>query len=215
MVCVRNVRSLKTAHARRRVQRAEPRVFAKTFRDASPARVAREVNHRRKNPVNSRRRGFAGRNFLRLLEEFGVERARLRQRNWERCPKPVDGIVPKNRRNPQAALLDGDMLQFVPHHGRFNQACPAQKRTHPAAPQVVRHRHIRVIAHVRLPKLADFFFKRHLPEQIGDAFFNRLRRVFINVLFPVFIQVNPASVINRSRIRRHRGERKQQTYDDP
>ena len=128
-ICVCNICSLKTAHARRRIKRAEIRIFAETFRDAAPARVARQIYHRRKSPIHAGGRRFARGDGLRLLKQFRFPRARLRQRNRKRRAEAVDDVVPENQRHTEPALLDDEVLQFIPHHRRFDQHAAAKKRT--------------------------------------------------------------------------------------
>src|SRR6478752_5106543 len=51
--------SLKATYARGGELRTEIRIFTRAFDDASPAGVARDVDHRGKSPVNTHCRGFA------------------------------------------------------------------------------------------------------------------------------------------------------------
>ena len=60
-------------------------------------------------------------------------------------------------------------------------------------------------AAVQLLELPDLFRQRHPLHQIGDAFLGWLRRVFVNVPLAVFIQVNPAVMIN-GRLGRRNGK---------
>src|SRR5205085_11488211 len=62
------VRALKAAHARARHDRTEIRVFARTFDDASPTRVARTVEHRPERPMDAGRTRFVGRNTRRAFD---------------------------------------------------------------------------------------------------------------------------------------------------
>jgi hypothetical protein len=56
-----------------------------------------------------------------------------------------------------------------------------------------------------LLELPDLFRQRHPPEQIGDAFLDRLCGIFVDVFFPVLVQVNPAVVID-GRLHRRNGQ---------
>src|ERR1044071_6565407 len=64
-----NERALKTAHLCGGDGRAEERFFARAFDNASPARVAGDVHHRREGPVNADGAGFASGDSLRLLDQ--------------------------------------------------------------------------------------------------------------------------------------------------
>ena len=54
----------------------------------------------------------------------------------------------------------------------------------------------RIILHIQLPELADLFCQRHAREQIFHALGDGLRRIFVNIFLPIFVQINPAGVIN-------------------
>ena len=45
--------ALKSAHLRSRHGRTQIRIFARAFHDASPARIARNIDHRSKGPLNA------------------------------------------------------------------------------------------------------------------------------------------------------------------
>ena len=204
-----DVGSLKSMHAGGGIKRAQPRVFAKAFGDAPPARVARQVHHRRKRPVNAHRRRLAGGNGLRPLEQFRLPRARLRQRNREGGAETVNRVVSENQRDAEPALFDGDVLQSVSLRRCFDQFAAAEKRTGGTAAKPVGEIRRGIGVAVQLLELPDFFRQRHPLEQIGDALWDRLRRIFVNVFFPVLVQVNPAVMIN-GRLRRRNGQGKEQ-----
>ncbi len=66
------IRSLKAAHLRRRHRRAEIRVFSRALHDPAPTRIARNVDHRRKGPVNAHSAGLARRHALGLLHNLRI-----------------------------------------------------------------------------------------------------------------------------------------------
>ena len=43
-----------------------------------------------------------------------------------------------------------------------------------------------------LGDLAELFLQRHLPQQIGHPFFNWLRRILVDILLTILVQVIPA-----------------------
>ena len=73
----------------------------------------------------------------------------------------MDDIVPENQRHTEPALLDDKVLQFIPHHRRFNQHAAAKKRTDLAITQLFAVFFKRIILHIQLPELADLFCQRH------------------------------------------------------
>ena len=119
----------------------------------------------------------------------------------------MNRVVPKNQRNAEPALFDGDVLQAVSLRGRFNQFAAAEKRTGGAVAKLVSEIGRGIGVAVQLLELPDLFRQCHPLEQIGDALLHRLRQVFVNVFFPVLVQVNPAVVID-GRLRRRNGQGK-------
>ena len=106
----RENRLLEAAHARRRHERAEIRVFARAFGDAPPARVAGDVHHRRVGPVDSRGRRFGARGPGRRLRYVGVERTRFGEGNREDRPEAVDHVEPEQERDLEPRLGHRDAL---------------------------------------------------------------------------------------------------------
>jgi hypothetical protein len=68
----RQVGALVAAHVGARHRRAEVRVFARAFGGAAPARVARDVHHRRVEPFHAGGGGFARRHVGKLLHQRGI-----------------------------------------------------------------------------------------------------------------------------------------------
>ena len=47
-----------------------------------------------------------------------------------------------------------------------------------------------------LHELADLLLERHTPEQVGHAFLQWLRRIFVRVFAPALVEVVPAVAVN-------------------
>ncbi len=97
---------------RRRECAAEARVFAETLGDASPARVASDIDHRREGPADAFRGRLARRVPGGLLDKFRVPSRCLGQWNRENCFISVDDVASEQQRNAQPALPHRDALRF-------------------------------------------------------------------------------------------------------
>src|SRR5258705_3070454 len=91
--------TLKSAHLCFGYRRTQIGVFTGAFNDAPPARIARNVYHRRKRPVDADGSSFTGGNRLRPLDHFRIPRSS--HSNWHREDrvKTVNDIEAKDKRN--------------------------------------------------------------------------------------------------------------------
>ena len=122
-----DIGALETAHGGGGVESTQPRIFTEAFRNAAPARIAREVDHRREGPIDADGRGFPRRNCLRFLKQVRFPRARQGQRNGKDGAETVDGIVSEDQRDAEPALFDGDALQPISRAGVFDQSRAVEK----------------------------------------------------------------------------------------
>ena len=104
-------RALEAADLRSGESGADARVFARAFDDASPARIARDVEHGGEGEIDAVRRGLAGRRARRALPERGVEGARFGERHGKDRLMPVQCVHCEEERHAEAGFLDGELLQ--------------------------------------------------------------------------------------------------------
>ena len=88
-----NIIALKALNLRARHRRAEIRIFAGAFDDASPAWIATNIHHGRKGPVNPQRARFPGRNGARLLHQSGIKTRGRGERHRKHRPHAPDHII--------------------------------------------------------------------------------------------------------------------------
>ena len=89
--CIAEAFALKTSHYSHSHCAAQVRVFAaRTLCYASPAGIARNVEHRRERPVYAVGRGFGCCYACAFLNELRIERGSLSQWDWE------DGLITMN-----------------------------------------------------------------------------------------------------------------------
>ena len=105
-------RSLVALYHRDRDQRSEVGVFARPFRNASPARIAGDVHHRRERPVQPRCDRLARRYAGRVFDTLQIPRARHAEVDREDRFHAVDHVVAEQQRNVHPRFLDGNPLQF-------------------------------------------------------------------------------------------------------
>src|SRR5258705_646257 len=113
MVWATDTITLKSAHLCCGHQSTEIGVFAGAFNNASPTRVARNIDHRRKRPVNADGARFAGSNALRPLHHFRIPRSS--HANWHREDrvKTVNDVKAEDKRNFMARFCDGYFFQVI------------------------------------------------------------------------------------------------------
>jgi len=152
---------LKAAHPRGSHQRAEIGILTRAFGDPAPARIARDVYHRRVRPVDAKRRGLLSRRTRRRLGGVGIERPRFRERNREDGAIAVDHVEAEQQRDLETRLRHGDALHGRRVLGAHDVEQPAEfprahelhllRRGAPAGRQEI--------------ELAEFFFEGHAGEE--------------------------------------------------
>ena len=105
--------ALEAAHLGGADGRAEERVLACALDDAAPARVARDVDHRREGPVDADRPGLPGGDGLPALDDVRVPRRRHRDRHREDRAQAVDHVEAEQRRDAVPVALDRQPLEPV------------------------------------------------------------------------------------------------------
>ena len=112
--------SLKAAHRRDAHAADQIGVLAVGLFDAPPARVARDVDHRRQHVLHAARARLARGDGEDLLDQVGIEgrrqRDRLREAGGRRDREPVQRLFVHQRRNAEAGLLDQVLLDRVREH---------------------------------------------------------------------------------------------------
>ena len=116
-VLLRVTGSLKSAHGGSRHPAAEPRILAGPLGDASPARVAGDVHHRREHPVDAGGGRLGGGHGFDALDELLIPRAGQPEWNRKDRAEAVDRVETEDQRNAQARFLDGQALQPVAQSG--------------------------------------------------------------------------------------------------
>src|SRR5690606_38900358 len=86
------VRTLKSAYACRRDLRTKENVLAGTLDDAPPTRVARDIHHRSKGPMDPGRACLGRRYGRSSLHHRQVPTRGLAERHWKDRPVAVDHI---------------------------------------------------------------------------------------------------------------------------
>ena len=109
----REVVALKAAHFGAGNLHREPWVFARAFDCSAPARVAGDVEHRRKGHREAVGRHLARGLARRALPGLAVERRGLCERHGEHGAVAVDHVEADQERNAEPRLLDGDSLHVV------------------------------------------------------------------------------------------------------
>ena len=119
-------RLLEAADARGGHHRAKIWILTRTLGDATPARVARDVNHRRVGPVDPERRGFLSRRARGRFRGIGIERARFAERDREDRAIAMDHIEAKEQRDFEPRLGHHDALDRRGVLGSDDVEQPAQ-----------------------------------------------------------------------------------------
>ncbi|OQB94374.1 MAG: hypothetical protein BWX86_01485 [Verrucomicrobia bacterium ADurb.Bin122] len=185
--------ALETAHGGRGDEAAEIGILAIALGDAAPARVTRDVDHRRKRPIDADDGGFEGGHRAETLDERGVPRAGEAERDRVRGAETVDRIEAEDERDAEARLLDGEALQAVAQIGIGRHAEEGAELAGGDEGGVL---FVARIGHQLLQELADAFLARHAGEQVGDAGLGGQGGVLVGVFDAVFIEVDPAAVVH-------------------
>ena len=159
--------ALVAAHVGAGEGRPQVRVLAGALGDPPPARVARDVHHRRERPAHALARRLLRREARRLLHQGRVPARRKAQGDREKRPEAVDHVEPEEDRYVQPRALDRLPLVGVGLAGRHG----VQDAADPALPdQLVAVRPTLRSGPVsesdgELVQLAGLFLEGHLPEQ--------------------------------------------------
>src|ERR1044071_2056720 len=103
------------------------RILAGALGDSSPPRIACDVKHRRERPADSIGIGFMSGNTRGLLDEYGVPRRRLPERDRENRAVSVDHVAAEEKRNTKTAFFRRNPLRFdaVLGAARIEEGTPA------------------------------------------------------------------------------------------
>ena len=150
--------ALVTTHGGSPHNSSEVGVLAIALCNASPARVACHVHHRREGPAQARLLCLLRRQVRSLLHQCGVESGCLTERNRIDSAETVNHIARENHRDTQSGLLHGNTLVVVRLRAQTveHRACPL--------PYLV-GKVIGIPSAAYLRHLSDFLLKRHLSEQ--------------------------------------------------
>ena len=88
-------------------------VLARTFGDASPARIAGHVEHRRECPADTTCRSLDCSNAGAFLNECRIKCRCKSDRNRENGTESVDHVTAHQDRDSQATLLHGSLLDSI------------------------------------------------------------------------------------------------------
>src|SRR5687767_100276 len=89
------------------------RIFPRTFCDPTPTRVARNIDHRCKRPMNAGGPCFRRGDARRLSYGRRIPACRFARRYGKDCAVPVNYVEAKNHRYLETRLLDSDTLEVV------------------------------------------------------------------------------------------------------
>ena len=148
---------------------AEIDVLARAFRYPAPARIAGDVDHGGKGPVDT-----FGARFLRgdaggFLHRVHVPACRLAQRDWEDGAVTVDHVVTEHQRNLQPRVLDCELLQFAGVTGGIGVEDIADLTGADILLIAVAHgRAGRFPVARQQRELTDLFLQRHLADQLVE-----------------------------------------------
>ena len=119
------VLALIAEHVGPRHGRDQIRILARTFRHPSPARVSRNIDHRRKHPADSACGRFAGGHSRSPLDEFRIPRSCKSERDREFGAIPVYNVQTINERDLQPRFFHRNVLKSV----RFARCGDVKQRT--------------------------------------------------------------------------------------
>ena len=119
--------SLEAPRLGRRHLGCDPSVLPWTLDDASPAWIARHVEHRRKGQGDPVLRGLLGGDARRPLPQIRRELARFRQRHGKDRVVAMDHIEAHEQRNTETGFLDREALDSA----RFVRAPEVEQVTDP------------------------------------------------------------------------------------
>ncbi|MNY00301.1 hypothetical protein D3C86_1327880 [compost metagenome] len=157
--------ALEATHAGARALRDEVRVLAKALGGAPPARIARDIDHRREGGVQAVSAGFLAGDARGLLDHGHVPARRQAEADREHGAMAVHHVIGEENGNLQAALLRGGVLERAvvgPGHR-------VEGAAHAAGGDFLDQLRLRhVLADADEPQLADLLLQGHLADQVGD-----------------------------------------------
>src|SRR5689334_2293817 len=127
LVCGAVIITLKPTHTRARKRGAEKRIFARAFTDASPTRIACDVDHRREGPTQSHVVRFLCGNRGGAFRECRIPTARLSERNRKDRAITVNHVEAEQHRNLQSRLVHRHTLHLVRTLRAANAECRAEQ----------------------------------------------------------------------------------------
>ena len=110
---VREIGALETADFRASDLHREPGILARPFDGSAPAKIARDVEHRRKRHRHSVGRRLPSGFARRELPNAGIERRGLRERHGKDRAVTVNHVETDQQRNAEPRFLDGNSLHLV------------------------------------------------------------------------------------------------------
>ncbi len=181
-VGARQIAALKPPNPGNSDLRAEIGVFSCPLHHTAPARVAGDIRHGRKRPVQPLSGRLGRRDPRAFFNQFKVPARGLTQRNRKAGLVPMHDIEPEDERDTKSRIVDGIVL----HDPDFLDADNIQHRSdhaglhqlHVATARFIVWQGPGRVTDIRqLDELADFLFQRHLRQQ---ALHTRLyrRRLF-------------------------------------
>jgi hypothetical protein len=158
------VRPLEAPQHRDAEDAGEVRILAETLRDAPPAWIPANVEHRRKGPVHAACCRFLRRHPARPHDQIGIPGRRLPE--WDRHHRleAMNDIAADQQGNAEATLLDGETLQLVDDPG----VDLVQHAAHAARTQ----RLSQVVVDVAVASIGE----AHLPELLLERHARQQRR---------------------------------------
>ena len=171
----RGIVALKPSNAGSSHGGTEVGILAGPLRDPSPARIAGDVDHGGKSPLEPGGRGLRRRDPRGALDGRRVPATCFTQRNWEDRAVTMDHVEAEDQGDLQPRLLDRHALGFVDIPGppdiqeRADQALRNQAAMFITDPPGVGDG-------VELLQLADLLREGHPCEQVGHALLDLLSR---------------------------------------
>ena len=175
--------ALQSCDCRDSHSRYQERILAIGLFGASPARITREIKHRREDLARAARTGLVTRGGEYLLHELRVPGARqpdgLRKTGAAVFHEAMQGLAHKQRRNSEATLLFEETLDSVAQNRRLPR-CHIQIRVPPSLKHgpsgLSGERACRIddfhLAASTAGDLLDFFFEGHARPQVGYSVVN-------------------------------------------
>ncbi len=188
--------ALKPLHVGRSHPRDEVRIFAQRLLDASPAWIARDVEHGGQRVMRAHGPHLRLDHRGHFFHEFGIPRARHadRLRKARRAQRHIAAaaFLVHHRRNAQPRVVDQPLLDRVRQSGAVRRAQVARPANTRNLADAMRHqpsgfplREGQAVQKLEYPcaaQLSHLFFERHLRQQIADALLGGPGRIFIKWL---------------------------------